>query len=63
MLLASPAVSQTLETGKFCVSTLLADQYAQILLIHRKSSSHARQLWYQAQTILSWDCNVVTTYQ
>ena len=52
MLLVSPAVSQTQETGKFCVSTLLPNQYAQIL-IHHKSFSHAHQLWYHAQAILT----------
>jgi len=33
MLLASPAVPQTQETRKLCVSTLLPNQYAQMLLI------------------------------
>jgi len=53
MLLASPAVPQTQETRNVCVSTLLPNQYAQILLIYCKSSSHAHQLWYEAQTILT----------
>ena len=62
MLLASPAVSQTQETWKFCVFTLLPSQYAQILLIHRKSSTHAHQLLYLSQTILTYDSIVVATY-
>jgi len=41
MLLASPVVPQTQETRKVCVSTLSPNQYAQILLIYCKSSSHA----------------------
>ena len=52
MLLAIPAVPQTQDTRKVCVSTLLPNQYAQIL-IYCKSSSHAHQIWYQAQTILT----------
>ena len=52
MLLARPAVPQTQKTRKVCVSTLLPNQYAQILLIYCKSSNHAHQPWYQAQTIL-----------
>jgi len=57
MLLTSPAVPQAQETRKVCASTLLPNQYAQILLIYCKSSSHAHQLWYQAQTILTFDCS------
>jgi len=53
MLLASPAVPQTQETRKVYASALLPNQYAQILLIYCKSSSHGHQLWYQAQTILT----------
>jgi len=53
MLLASPAVLQTQETRKVCVTTLLPNQYAQILQIYYKSSSRAHQLWYQAQAILT----------
>jgi len=53
MLLASPAVPQKQETRKGCVSTLLRNQCAQILLICCKSLSHAHQLWYQAQIILT----------
>ena len=45
MLLASPAVPQIQETWKVYVSTLLPNQYAQIL-IYCKSSSHGHQLWY-----------------
>jgi len=33
------------------------------LQIHRKSSSRAHQLWYPAQTILTYEFNVLTTYQ
>jgi len=55
MLLASPAVLQAQDKRKVCVSTLLPKQYAQILLIYCKSSSHAHQLWHQAQTILTQD--------
>jgi len=62
MLLASPAVPQTQETRKVCVSTLLPNQYAQILLIYCTSSSYAHQLWYQAQTILTYDFIIVTAY-
>jgi len=60
MLLASPAVPKTQETREnFCIH--FVNQYAQIL-IYCKSSSHAHQLWYQAQTILTWDFIVVTAY-
>ena len=53
MLLACPVVPQTQETREVCVSILLPNQYAQILLIYCKSSSHSHQVWYQAQIILT----------
>jgi len=62
MLLASPAVPQTQETRKVCVSTFLPNQYAQIL-IYCKSFSHAHQLWYQAQTFLTKYFIVIAAYQ
>jgi len=41
VLLASPALPQTQETRKVCVSTLLPNQYAQIPLIYCTSSSQS----------------------
>jgi len=38
------------------------NQYVQILLIYCKSSNHAHQLWYQAQTILTSDFIILTAY-
>jgi len=61
-------LSQSSALGKSCCPTdtrnteVCAQPICAILLIYCKSSSHAHQLWYQVQTILTQDFIVVTAY-